>query len=469
MKRLITTVITCCSLFIIAGCKKYLDVNKNPNLSETAPLNGLLGSTTYNTAYTVYRTGNITSYFVQYLASPNTASSSDTYDQVDYSTTWEAIYNTMADLYDLIKQADSVGAYEHAGAARIMMAMNLSITNSLWGAVPYKEGLNGAIIQPHYDADKDVYGSCLALIEDGIASLEKADPRILLDANRDLLYHGNAAAWKKMAYALKARLLNRVTKTADYDPGAVLTALNKAFTSNGDDAQLTQFQSRSPWNQAAYNNDNNLLDGWLSTHFVAALNDSTFGVFDPRLANISDTTRYGDYRGTINGKGRVGTGTNKDESYLSADSGFYSKPGAPLLLITNAECRFIAAEALFRLGDKPTAYKAYLDGIKANMEKLGIDTTASRIYMEQPVVAVGAANITLDLIMKEKYVAMFLNPEAWVDARRFDYKYKDFHLPENAVLSTFIRRVAYPTIETSRNAANVPPVGALSDKLWWDQ
>ncbi|WP_217606012.1 SusD/RagB family nutrient-binding outer membrane lipoprotein [Chitinophaga sp. GbtcB8] len=468
MKRLIIAV-TCCSLFMIAGCKKYLDVNKNPNLSETAPLNGLLASTTYNTAYTVYRTGDFTSYFVQYLASPNTASSTDTYDEVDYSGTWEAIYNTMADLYDLIKQADSVGAYEHAGAARIMMALNLSITNSLWGAVPYKEGLNGSILQPHYDADKDVYQSCLTLINDGIASLEKADPKISLDAVRDLLHHGNVAAWKKTGYALKARLLNRVSKTADYDPAQVLAALANAYTSNNDDAQLMEFQSRSPWNQAAYNNTQALLDGWLSTHFVAALNDSTFGVFDPRLPWITDTTRYGDYRGTINGKGRVGTGTTKDESYLSADSGFYSKPGAPLLLITNAECKFIAAEASFRAGNKPAAYTAYLAGIKANMDKIGVDTTASRIYMQQPVVAVGAANITLDLIMKEKYVAMFLNPEAWVDARRFDYKYKDFHLPENAVLSTFIRRVAYPTIETSRNAANVPPVGALSDKLWWDE
>ncbi|HEY8916668.1 MAG TPA: SusD/RagB family nutrient-binding outer membrane lipoprotein, partial [Chitinophaga sp.] len=107
--------------------------------------------------------------------------------------------------------------------------------------------------------------------------------------------------------------------------------------------------------------------------------------------------------------------------------------------------------------------------IRANMDKVGVSAANRDSYVNNAAVSVGAANITLDLIMKEKYVAMFLNPEAWVDARRFDYKYKDFHLPENAVLSTFIRRVAYPTIETSRNAANVPPVGALSDKLWWDQ
>jgi len=452
---------------MITGCKKYLDVNKNPNISETAPLNGLLGSTTYNTAYTVYRTGDFTSYFVQYLASPNTASSTDTYDEVDYSGTWEATYNTMADLYDLIKQADSVGAYGHAGAAKIMMALNLSIMNSVFGSVPYSEALSGDIIQPHYDTDKAVYESCLSLIDAGLADLNKTDPKILLDATRDLLHHGDTAAWRRTGYALKARLLNRITKTADYDPAAVLTALGSAYTGNDNDAQLMQFQSRSPWNQAAYNNTQALLDGWLSTHYVAAMNDSTFGVFDPRLPLITDTTRYGDYRGTINGKGRVGTGTTKDESYLSVN-GFYSRGGAPLLLITYAECKFIAAEAYFRSGNKPAAYAAYQDGIRANMDKVGVSAANRDNYVNNAAVSVGAANITLDLIMKEKYVAMFLNPEAWVDARRFDYKYKDFNLPENAVLSTFIRRVAYPTIETSRNAANVPPVGALSDKLWWD-
>jgi hypothetical protein len=63
---------------------------------------------------------------------------------------------------------------------------------------------------------------------------------------------------------------------------------------------------------------------------------------------------------------------------------------------------------------------------------------------------------------------MFLHPEAWTDARRFDYIYKDFTLPFNALLPNFIRRVGYPSSETDRNGGNVPAV-TLSDKLWWDQ
>ena len=81
----------------------------------------------------------------------------------------------------------------------------------------------------------------------------------------------------------------------------------------------------------------------------------------------------------------------------------------------------------------------------------------------------GVANFTKDLIFKEKYIAMFLQPEAWTDARRYDYNYKDFTLPFNVVLPTFIRRVGYPSTETDRNGKNVPSVASLTDKLWWDQ
>jgi hypothetical protein len=73
--------------------------------------------------------------------------------------------------------------------------------------------------------------------------------------------------------------------------------------------------------------------------------------------------------------------------------------------------------------------------------------------------------------MKEKYVALFLHPETWNDARRIDYQYKDMTLPANhnpELNGQFIRRQIYPDSETSRNSANVPSV-TLLDRIWWDQ
>jgi hypothetical protein len=107
-------------------------------------------------------------------------------------------------------------------------------------------------------------------------------------------------------------------------------------------------------------------------------------------------------------------------------------------------------------------------GILAHMQKLQVPDTAITRYTTLPAVAVGKDNLTLTLIMKEKYIACFLLPVTWDDMRRFDYAYKDFTMPTGANLQTFIRRVDYPSVEISTNGTNVPNV-ALTDHLWWDK
>ncbi|HRE64668.1 MAG TPA: SusD/RagB family nutrient-binding outer membrane lipoprotein, partial [Ferruginibacter sp.] len=84
-------------------------------------------------------------------------------------------------------------------------------------------------------------------------------------------------------------------------------------------------------------------------------------------------------------------------------------------------------------------------------------------------VSVGASNLTLQLIFKEKYKALFLSPETWNDARRTNYNYTGFSLPANVALPTFIRRLNYPSVELTRNGPNVPSITGLDQKLWWDQ
>lgn len=51
------------------GCKKYLDINNDPNRPTEAPINGLLAATTQNTGLNVFRVANAgPNYYVQYFA-----------------------------------------------------------------------------------------------------------------------------------------------------------------------------------------------------------------------------------------------------------------------------------------------------------------------------------------------------------------------------------------------------------------
>ena len=457
-------------LVILTGsCKKYLDINKNPNAASEPPIQGLLANTTNLTAYNVFNISNYTSYYVQYLASPSVSSATDTYQQIDPTGTWGGIYNVLSDLYDMRKFAQEKGLNAYIGVSNILTALNLSMGSNLWGDMPYSEAFIGVKnLLPKYDDQKAIYDTCLALIDRGIANLQQPDAAGELDKASDFIHGGSADAWIKTANALKARLLNQVSKTDQYSASSVLSAIDNAYTSNDDDAQVTQFAVRNPWAQAARNNKNLLLDAWLGKYFVDATNGAIYGVFDPRLPQITDTTMYHDYRGTPNGAGYQGAkNTDQAQSYLDVGK-WYSSDNSPLEIITNAEMRFTEAEAAFRNNDLPRAYNAYIAGITASMQKLNVPADSIANYLANPAVSVGESNLTLKLIMKEKYVACFLMPVTWVDMRRFDYDYKDFVLPENVTLNTFIRRMDYPSSEISANGGNVPNV-ERTDHLWWDK
>lgn len=472
--KLMRYIITFLALTTIVSCKKFLDVNTNPNSPTSPPINGLLIRATQNAAMNVYRVGNTTSYYVQYLASPNPDSPTDTYDRIDASTTWTLLYDNMTDSYDLQKMGLDAGATQYQGVAKILTAMDLHLVHNLWGDAPYSEAFTLETPTPKYDDAKTLFQTCLTLLDEAIALLNQPGSKITIPTGAtspDLIHKGNTAAWIRTANALKARLLNQLSKRAEYNPTAIFAALAGAYTLPTQDAAVTTFSVRNPWAQAAVNNAAQSLDAWLSLHYVNQMRDTpTFTNPDPRLPLIASTTQFASrpYIGTRNGKGRVGTGTTKDESYLST-TGYYSSTMSPLNIITYEEVKFIEAEVAFRTNDKPRAYNAYLEGIRANMNKVGVTTAARDTYINSPTVSVGATNLTLQHIFIEKYRALFLTPVTWDDARRFDYNYPMFQLPLNVKTNTFVRRLVYPSVEVSRNGDNVPVVTDVTQKLWWDQ
>lgn len=456
---------------IFQSCSKdYFDLNDNPNQVTQPTLNTLMTTATHKTGINSYNVGSITSTYVQYLANPSAGASSDIYQVVDYSGTWDALYFAMADIHDLKNLAIEQGSSEYLGVADVLLSYHINLVSDLWGDAPFSDAFftETNTLTPEYDTHQQLYTTAMDLLNEAITELAKTDATIKLAATSDLIHGGSREKWLKTAYALKARMLIKVSKLASYDPASVLAAVDNAYKSNADDAGMASFSLRNSWAQVARNNASLTLGGWLSEQLVDHLNGVTYGVFDPRIRKITDPTVTGTFIGTVNGAGNRPPGNNtvKDENYVAISSPWTSDV-SPLLIMSYAELRFIEAEAALS-SDPDRAYAAYLAGINANMDKLQVPAGAERTdYIT--AASVGAAALTKELIFKEKYVATYLNPEAWNDARRFDYAYKDFTLPQGAVLSTFIRRLEYPTGERSKNGPNVPVVSGLDQKLWWDQ
>lgn len=467
MKAIYT--ILCLMLFLVlSSCENFLDVNENPNNPQDAPISGLMTNATYETSLNVYAIGSITSNYVQYLASPNPASASDVMEASNYSGLWFDLYNVMTDLTDLMQKAEEEDAGHYLGAGQILMALNLGMTVDAFGDVPYTEGFDFSSVTPTYDDDEALYSEVFSLIDQGIQNLSGTTSISLGDD--DFIFNGDVSSWIKFGNMLKARFMLHTKGTTTYDPQAILTALASGMTSNDDDATVIFFEQRfNPWAQVAINNESLLLGGWISTQFIETMDGTSYDVVDPRMSLMIGATDDGEYIGVTNGAGRGNAPEQGARSTLIPDQ-FYTYEDSPLLIATYAEQKFIEAEVALE-GDPERAYTAYLEGIEAHMDMLEVNEEDKMAYLNSPEVSMGASALSLADIMKEKWVALFLHPETWNDARRFDYGYKDMTLPENLngnLNGQYIRRLAYPDNEVSRNGSNVPDV-TLLDRIWWDE
>jgi hypothetical protein len=88
-------------------------------------------------------------------------------------------------------------------------------------------------------------------------------------------------------------------------------------------------------------------------------------------------------------------------------------------LISDRETQFIIAEADFRInpGGTSIGHDAMLNGIRAAFFKFGLGETEFLSFINSGVIP-PVGNLTLEDIMIQKHIAMFLQPESYSDYRR---------------------------------------------------
>ena len=457
----------------LSSCDDYLDVNDDPNRVTDVTLEALLGPAIESTARNHYTIAFTTSQIAQQTGSVF-GGGADAHNEFRLETAWTGIYLTaLTNLDIIINQAEEEGSPHYAGVAKVLQAVNLGLATDQWGDVPWTEAFERDIeLTPKFDTQESIYSVIQTLLDDAIVDLSTPNS-IFSPSNDDLVYEGNLEQWIKAAYTLKARYYLRLSKRQGASvANNALDALANGFSSNDDDLQIVYNEViRNPWHltPALANNTGNFSIS-IASQLIDAMNGTTYPTFDPRLPIIADNDGAATYEGIENGSGEGG---NSDFS----ETTWYSTETAPILLITYAEMKFIEAEA--RLIINPGSnegYLAYLDGITAHMNKLGVDPADRDNYINDPSVSVNAANLSLEEIMKEKYVALFINPEAWSDLRRHDYDpdiFRNFDLPAEhnpALNGQFVRRALYPNDELNRNLEEVEKVvRGLEEPVWWDE
>jgi hypothetical protein len=444
----------------LTSCEKFLDVNTNPNNPTSTTPNFLLPNIISNGIQTQMFTALRTPYIEQYVVS-RTANSggNDQYlftNAQSTNTFNYSYFQSGGNIPPMIAAAQAEGSPYYVGAGKIMQAVILAHVTDMLGDVPYTEAYQGGNnYTPKYDSQQQIYAAINQFCDEGAAEMAKpasANFRPLYSTSPsesgDILYKGDPAKWGRLAYALKARQAQHLTKKlGTYDPVAVLALCDKAFTSSADDAQLNYQVAVLPLTGTTNIfgvTRANFGTATFSANFIKYLNGTTFpGIVDPRFGIMTPTTSTGADPGV-----GTATGTNLTPGSTITDfyGGWYARDLGYFEVITYHELKFIEAEAAFRAGNLQRAYDALRAGIRAHMTKVGAGGTASppavtfptittaqiNAYLASTAVPQTPAAVTLRSIMEQKYIAMFLNPDSWSDMRRLNFRsniYVNFAYP----------------------------------------
>ena len=416
--------------------------------------------------------------------------------QGDYTVTYRQGFK---DAYDIINsQGPAAGADHHIGVAKIVMASGLGYLTDVYGDIPYTEAWQiNTFKNPKFDSQEDIYKTINTLLTEAIADLQKT-PTLPLAG--DLVHGNNPQKWIGTAYLLLARYANHLSQvdpagSATKALGYVDAAKAAGFTSNSWNYSLkftnTDPNWRNPWLNLY---ENNLIIA--SESFMNRLTSSAYGSFDPRRFEYFNFTSFGAGNPYVGFTGKPNGDPTGNASYSPVGpGGYYGKTESPQLIGTYYELLFIEAEAALRAtnpGRAATALNAavaaqfdmvigantyaYTDAYYNGVHNLGLSAATVKAVIDSRVTAykafnaATAANVTMEKIMTEKYIAMFtMNLETWVDVRRHDWQYPTtLALPNNAFLSTFISRGLYPQSSLENNSST-PKGVKMTDKLWWDK
>lgn len=457
MKKIRYFLIAAATLIGVAGCGKFIDgYNVNPNSPVDVTLPLILPATELG-LQTVYTTGlcRVTSVYIQQIAGTKEQMvqvADYNNGEGDNTNDWNTLYsNVVQPCNDMIQRAGTENPY-YKGIAEVMKAMALGLATDEWGDVPATEAGQGndGNLTPKFDAQADVLVYIGQLLDDAITQfgMSEAD-NTYLPSTDDYMFNGDVAKWKNIALIVKARYENRLSLKEPIQSATDVLATLSSVTDLGN-------------MQAIYNTGSSELNQWYAFDNARAdyiktgkfMVDYLVATNDPRLPFYVALNPDNNY---------VGSPADSQDLNASNIGPFISSPAAPINIVTYAEVLFMRAEAYMRLSQPDNAAIAYNDAVKAAVKMVtGSDAPASFItaYASED-----NSTITMEKIMTQKYLALYINVEAYADWRRTGYPVLTPN-PNGAIPSIPVR---FATVLDERlYNPNAIVVSDLTKPVWWD-
>ena len=390
----------------------------------------------------------------------------------DVNTAWNQQYaGSLQDIGVIIEKSREEGleSPHFRGVAKVLTANLIGVMTDLYGNIPYSEAIKGADnLTPVYDSRDQIYTTIHTLLDE--ARGEMAAESTLSPGAEDLIYRGDLNNWIAASHVLDARYyLHR----GEYE--RALTSLENGFTSSGQDMVFNFGTAPTETNPLFQFDEQRTGDLFMGEYFIEKLKSLN----DPRLPFFAVPTNLEAVReddaepifvGLTAGESATteSTVTDLDGKWETA----YTMRNSPTIFTSYTEQLFIEAEAAFQTGDTDRAAKAYNAGIAASL--LSVTGRPNPLYLARN--ATKGADITLELIMEQKYLALYTQVETWNDLRRTGFPAIEPVASANNQLGAGLmpQRWPYPLNEQLFNAdnwkANVTantPIDELKVALDW--
>ena len=428
--KFITAITALIVLFTVSSCKKYLDINSDPDTPQNPDASSIFPSQLSAIPRGLQFDGRYASKYVQNFGS-NTAGNVNNMERHGYNAAsdvngdiWRQTYFGLGVNLDyIIKTGSQKGQWDYVGAAQVLKAMMFQYATDYHGEIIFKEAFieNKAFFK--YDDQEVVYAGIDSILRLAITNLSRTDVEATTTRliKGDFVYNGNNARWIKFAWGLLARNAHRITNKANYNADSVIAFCNRSMVDINDDFlipfdavknddanfygtfrdNLTQFRQSdfivrlldgtaltgiAPTSANAFNRDPRM------KHMLTASEDTTngnggfrgvaAGVGDPNAVLTELTTFYPvGSTNWINARKRVPLvwldssyqvargSTNPSASVFSTLYKRYLFGDKVVLpIMTASEIQIIKAEAAFRKGDAATALTAYTNGINLHFD-----------------------------------------------------------------------------------------------------
>jgi hypothetical protein len=488
MKQLKRYILIACTIaFAASGCKKALDINRDPNnpTVEQGTPQLIFPSAVIGTAAIVGGdlavVGGI---WGEYLTQANASNQYKYIDAYDINTNTILNGNVYTTLYAnglknyqaVIDKANAAQDWNFYLMGTVMKAYTVQVLVDLYDKVPYSEALQGINnLTPKFDDGYAIYVDLLKNLDSALAKNFAATSNSVV-GEEDLLFQGDMNKWKQFANTLELKMYLRMINAK---PAEAQAGVQKLYNRNAQfltsDAGVFGFKDIPGQSNPLYeqnvrqlNVGTNLRASYTFVSWLRANNDprivSYFGAANP------NSIHQGDYLGTT-------------ATYNTA-AVFVERPDDPVIFLSAAESYFLQAEARERYYGGAGAKALYDLGVLEAFASVGQNGTsfiAPGGAYEYPS---GSLQQKLQAIITQKWASFpygvhFI--EGWFERNRTGiplsssvYSTDAAYVPgrfvtsKNSVLPAgqFPKRFPYPRAATSTNP-NTPAIVPVTTPVWW--